>query len=107
MTSSSVSTDSAPSTSERAGMSVGRPDQDRRRADHPQRRNERAGDARVRDVADDADRQPLEVSETLAHRVQVEQRLRGVLVHPVAAVDDVRVHVPGEHPRRARRTCVG
>jgi len=43
----------------------------------------------------------VDTAETLAHREQVEQRLRRVLVHPVAAVDDVRIHVVGEHPRTA------
>ena len=70
-----------------------RPDPDER-----ERLDERAGDARVEDVADDRDVQAFEPAELLLKRVEVEQRLRRVLVLAVAGVDDVRV---GDAPRRA------
>ena len=52
---------------------------------------ERARDARVQDVADDRDMQPVQAAERLAHRVEVEQRLRRMLVLAVAGVHDARV----------------
>ena len=78
-----------------------RPDPDER-----ERLDERARDARVEDVADDRDVQPLEPAELLLDRVQVEQRLGRVLVLAVAGVDDVRVD---RAPRRAaaRRSAGG
>ena len=63
-----------------------RPDPDER-----ERLDERARDARVEDVADDRDVEAFEPAELLLHRVEVEQRLRRVLVLAVARVDDVRV----------------
>jgi hypothetical protein len=44
----------------------------------------------VQDVSDDRDVDVLEPAELLFDRVQVEQRLRRVLVLAVAGVDDVR-----------------
>ena len=97
-----------------------RADEDRVGADKPQRLDERPRDARVRDVADDRDVQPVETAECLAQRVQVEQRLRRMLVLAVAGVHDARVGVferrrsprppPGagrrSHPgRRPKRQC--
>ena len=67
-------------------------------ADERERLHERAGDARVQDVADDRDVQPVEAAELLLQRVEVEQRLRRVLVLAVAGVDDVGV---GDARRRA------
>ena len=78
-----------------------RADQDRVGADEPQRLDERARDARVQDVADDRDVQAVEPAERLAHRVEVEQRLRRVLVLPVAGVDDVRRGVVRDERRGA------
>ena len=48
----------------------------------------RAGDAAVADVAADRDAEPLELPLRPAHREGVEERLRRVLVRPVAGVDD-------------------
>ena len=47
-----------------------------------------ARDAAVGDVADERDRQPGHRAAVLADREDVEQALRGVLVRPVAGVDD-------------------
>ena len=47
----------------------------------------------MRDVADDRDVQPVEPAERLAHRVEVEQRLRRMLVLAVAGVHDTRIGV--------------
>ena len=44
----------------------------------------------MRDVADDPDRRAVDLSQPLVQRVDVEQRLRGVLVLAVAGVDDRR-----------------
>ena len=43
----------------------------------------------MKDVPDDRDVQLLEPAERFAHRVQVEQRLRRMLVLAVTGVDDV------------------
>ena len=80
----------------------GRRNDDRRRSHRAKRGYERASDSRVRDIADDAYGETLEPTGPAAHREQVEERLCGVLVHAIAAVDDVRVHALGEHMRRAR-----
>ena len=66
----------------------------------------RAGHARVRDVADDPDRAPLERAELVPQRVDVEQRLGRVLVLAVARVDDrrrgpARDQLGGAHVRGA------
>jgi len=66
----------------------------------------RAGHARVRDVADDPDRAPLERPELVPQRVDVEQRLGRVLVLAVARVDDrgrgpARYQFGGAHVRGA------
>ena len=67
-----------------------------------EQRHERADNARVRDVADDADAcSPSMPSEALANCERVEQRLGGVLVLAVAAVDDVGIDMAGEQARRA------
>ena len=68
-----------------------RPDERHARADERERLDVRARDARVEDVADDRDVQALERAELALDRVEVEQRLRRVLVLAVAGVDDVRV----------------
>ena len=56
-----------------------------------------AGDATVQDVADDPDPLALERAEAAAQRVDVEQRLAGVLVLAVTGVDDRRVGPFGDH----------
>ena len=78
-----------------------RPDEHRLGTDEEQRLDERAGDARVEDVADDRDRDAVEAPERLADREEVEQRLRRVLVLPVPGVDDVRAGRRGDELRRA------
>ena len=74
--------------------------QERRRRDERragayelERLDEGARDARVQDVADDRDVQPFEAAERLLHRVQVEERLRRMLVLPVAGVDHARIRL--------------
>ena len=71
------------------------------RADERERLDERARDAAVEDVADDRDVQALERAERLAHREEVEQRLRRMLVLAVAGVHDRRVRVARDELRRA------
>ena len=78
-----------------------RPDQRDVRAAGQQQRDVRAGDARVQHVADDRDVHALEAAERLAHRVEVEQALRRVLVLAVAGVDDRGAGVAGGQRRRA------
>ena len=69
------------------------------RVHHRQCLNQRPRHARVQDVADDRDVQPVDRSELLAHRVEIEERLRRMLVLAVAGVHDSCVgeprHVPG------------
>src|SRR5207244_11160488 len=60
----------------------------------------RARDPRVQDVADDRDVQALEAAELLLDRVQVEQRLSGMLVLPVAGVHDMRIRLARDEVRR-------
>ena len=55
----------------------------------------RAGDARVGDVADEGDVQAVERPDLALDRVEVEQRLGGVLVLAVAGVDHGGVGVAG------------
>ena len=81
---------STPDCSTSRGISAGRPDQRDAHAAARERDHVRAGDARVQDVADDRDVQALEPADRLADRVEVEQRLRRVLVLAVARVDDRR-----------------
>src|SRR3712207_7006125 len=50
----------------------------------------RARDAAVHHVPDDPHLQPVEGADAAAQRVEVEQRLRGVLVLAVAGVHDAR-----------------
>ena len=75
---------------------------DERRPDPHQRERlqQRTRDARVEDVADDRDVQPVEPADLLPDRVEVEQGLRRMLVLPVSGVDDVRVRHPGDELRR-------
>ncbi len=47
----------------------------------------RASDTAVQDVSDDGDRQPFDRTELLAHRVEIEQRLRWMLVIAVPRVN--------------------
>ena len=61
---------------------------DRFRAEFLEREDVRAGDAAVRDIADDRDRFSFERTEALAHRQDVEEALRRVFVRAVAGVDD-------------------
>ena len=69
---------------DRARQKRRRRDQRRVRADEAERLDEGARDARVEDVADDRDVHSLEATQRLLHRVQVEERLRRMLVLPVA-----------------------
>ena len=78
-----------------------RADERHARAAEHERLDLRARDARVEHVADDRDVQALEAAERLLDRVEVEQRLRRVLVLAVAGVDDVRVGDRGDELRRA------
>ena len=71
------------------------------RAHQRQRLDQRAGDAGVQDVADDRDVQTFEPAELLAHRVEVEERLRRMLVLPVAGVHDVGLRHARDEVRRA------
>ena len=87
---------------------VGARGQQRRRCDDRhlaahdlQGRNERAAHAGVRDVAHHAHVQVVEGALLLPDGVQIEQRLGGMLVLAVAAVDDVGIDVAGEQARRA------
>jgi hypothetical protein len=82
------------------GISVGGPTRSRAR---PSARAPgcRARDARVQHVADDRDVQALDAGRAPRDRVEVEQRLRRVLVLAVAGVDDVRLGARGDELRRA------
>ena len=64
----------------------GRPGDRHRRAHRLEREDVRPRDARVQHVTDDPDVRALERPETAAQRVDVEQRLRGVLVLAVPGV---------------------
>ena len=76
-------------------------------AEHRERLDVRARDARVQDVADDPDVRAVERTEALAQRVDVEQRLGRVLVLAVAGVDD-RGRAPArDQARRRRRAACG
>ena len=63
-----------------------------RRAHLPQSEQIALGDARMADIAEDRDRQPFQRAEVFAHGEHIQKRLRGVFVHAVARVDDVRLH---------------
>ncbi|CDN45049.1 hypothetical protein BN871_GH_00050 [Paenibacillus sp. P22] len=54
----------------------------------PQADQVRSGDAAVLDVPDDRNAQSAQAAELLAHRVHVQQRLRGMLVVAVAGIDE-------------------
>ena len=82
------------------GSSAGGPTSVAPDPDQRERLHQRARDARVEDVADDRDVEPFEPAELLPQRVEVEQRLRRMLVLPVAGVDDVRVGDPRDELRR-------
>ena len=69
-------------------------------ADERESLDERAGDTAVEDVADDRHVEPVEPSERLAHREEVEERLGRVLALAVAGVDDRRIRVAGGELRR-------
>ena len=74
-----------------------RPDERAANADELERLDQRPRHAAVEHVADDRDVQPVEVPELLLKRVEVEQRLRRVLVLAVAGIHDVRTgHVRNE-----------
>ena len=64
----------------------------------------RARHARMQDVAADRDNQAVDRALVAADRERVEQRLRRVLVRPVAGVDDRAVDLAGQEvrPRRQR-----
>ena len=66
-----------------------------------ERGHEAAAHAAVGEVAHDGDLEAVEVAEVLADGVEVEHRLRGVLVLAVAGVDDDGVGVLGDLLRRA------
>ena len=66
------------------------PDQRRPCADEVERLDQRARDPRMEDVADDRNVQALEPAELLAEGVEVEERLRRMLVLSIARVHDVR-----------------
>ena len=63
----------------------------------------RAGNARVQDVAADADLEAVEPLEVIAQGEHVEQPLRGVFVRAVAGVDDVGLDALREELRGAGR----
>jgi hypothetical protein len=58
--------------------------------------------AAVQQVADDRDLEPLDPLLVLADRERVEQRLRRMLVHAVAGVDDARLANAGQQVAGAR-----
>src|SRR4029077_948249 len=62
---------------------------------------QRACDARVEDIADDRDVEPVELVEFLPQRVEIQQRLRRMLMLAVPCVDDVRVGETWDELRRA------
>ena len=93
--------DGAPERLDAARQQGRRRDEQRLGSDQHQRLDQRPGDPRVKDVADDPDRDALEPAERPADREQVEQRLRRVLVLPVARVDDVRLRRGGDEVRGA------
>ena len=68
-----------------------RADERRLRTDERERLDQRSRDARMENVADDRNVKAVEPAERLAHRVEVEKRLRRMLVLPVSGVDDVGV----------------
>ena len=71
-------------------------DEHRFGADEQKRLDERPGDTRVEDVADDRDGDAVKPAESVPNRVEVEEGLRRVLVLPVSGVDDVRVRRAGD-----------
>ena len=85
------------------GISVGGPHAHTSRAHRVEQQHVRSQDAAVQQVADDRDLQALEALLVLADRERVEQRLRRVLVHAVAGIDDGRPAQAREQVRGARR----
>jgi hypothetical protein len=75
-------------TIESGGHERGRPAGTNRRAHARQQQRIRSEHPAVRQVADDRDRQPGKASFPFENRERVEQRLRRMLVHAVAGVDD-------------------
>ena len=67
----------------------------------------RAGDAAVKNVADDRDLEPVDLAFVFADRHRVEQCLRRMFVRPVAGIDDRGLLTFGELMRHARRTSGG
>ena len=57
--------------------------------------------AAVIDVADDRDLQALERFLVAQNRVGIEQRLRGMLVHAIAGIDDRNIQMGRHQQRRA------
>src|SRR5262249_5555592 len=57
----------------------------------------------MRDVADEADRQPLHAAFDPANGEDVEEPLRWMLVRPVSGVDDAAMKMLGQKMRRAGR----
>ena len=76
-------------------------DQRDARAHEDERLDVGARDARVEDVSDDRDVQALDPAQLFVQRVQVEERLRQVLVLAVAGVDHVGRGEAGREVRRA------
>ena len=72
------------------------------RAHDLERGDKRATDARMADVSDDADAKALDAAETLANGVQVEQRLRRMLMLAVTCADDGDAGNIGDLARRSR-----
>ena len=70
-------------------------------ADEPERLDQRAGDPRVEDVADDGDVEALEPAERALDRVEVEESLRRMLMRAVAGVHDRRPARAGDEPGSA------
>ena len=80
-----------PSRSMPGGTSVGGPHTHTSAPSLRQQQDVRAQHAAVQQVADDGDLEALDALLVLADRERVEQRLRRVLVHAVAGVDDARL----------------
>ena len=98
----------APRRARRAGSAWAGPRASRRRPSSRGRTRATAPPASAGRRPTIATRRPLEAAEPLAHRVQVEERLRRVLVRAVAGVQHVRVEPSlRELQRRIRTTSAG